>query len=174
MTEHKNRHLFEPTRVLLLHMNISLCFLGGCCSYVLLSDKSHAFCVKWSNSSHYIVSWYPSLSRVYVFGCTCFVHNLTPRKDKLTAKAFKFLFLEYSHFQKGYHCYSLELDWYFMSADVTFDQQLVSSSSVGISQADTILYVFHHPPTHSMERLILFHFWSFSFVSYLLVSITTA
>ncbi|RVW39612.1 Retrovirus-related Pol polyprotein from transposon RE1 [Vitis vinifera] len=43
-----------------------------------------------------------------VFGCTCFVHILTPGQDKLSAKAMKCLFLGYSRLQKGYRCYSLE------------------------------------------------------------------
>ncbi|RVX18320.1 Serine/threonine-protein kinase ATM [Vitis vinifera] len=44
-----------------------------------------------------------------VFGCTCFVHILTPGQDKLSAKAMKCLFLGYSRLQKGYRCYSLRL-----------------------------------------------------------------
>ncbi|RVW63719.1 putative mitochondrial protein [Vitis vinifera] len=35
-----------------------------------------------------------------VFGCTCFVHILTPGQDKLSAKAMKCLFLGYSRLQK--------------------------------------------------------------------------
>ncbi|RVW53343.1 Retrovirus-related Pol polyprotein from transposon RE1 [Vitis vinifera] len=53
-----------------------------------------------------------------VFGCTCFVHILTPGQDKLSAKAMKCLFLGYSRLQKGYRCYSLETHRYFISADV--------------------------------------------------------
>lgn len=39
------------------------------------------------------------------FGCTCFVHYLSPGKDKLSAKALKCIFLSYSQIQKGYHCF---------------------------------------------------------------------
>ncbi|RVW27628.1 Retrovirus-related Pol polyprotein from transposon TNT 1-94 [Vitis vinifera] len=52
-----------------------------------------------------------------VFGCTCFIHILTPEQDKLSAKAMKCLFLGYSRLQKGYRCYSLETHRYFISAD---------------------------------------------------------
>ena len=55
-----------------------------------------------------------------VFGCTCFVHILTPGQDKLSAKATKCIFLGYSRLQKGYHCYSSETHRYFPSVDVTF------------------------------------------------------
>ncbi|RVX02349.1 Retrovirus-related Pol polyprotein from transposon RE1 [Vitis vinifera] len=55
-----------------------------------------------------------------VFGCTCFVHILTPGQDKLSAKATKCIFLGCSRLQKGYRCYSFETHRYFLSADVTF------------------------------------------------------
>ena len=54
-----------------------------------------------------------------VFGCTCFVHNLTPGQDKLTAKSLKCVFLGYSRLQKGYRCFSPDLHRYITSADVT-------------------------------------------------------
>ena len=55
-----------------------------------------------------------------VFVCVCFVHILTPRQDKLSAKATKCVFLSYSRLQQGYHCYSLDTHRYFVFADVTF------------------------------------------------------
>ena len=65
-----------------------------------------------------------------VFGCTCFVHILNPRQDKLSAKATKCIFLGYSRLQKGYRCYSPQTHRYFLSADVTFfeDSPFFSSS----------------------------------------------
>ena len=64
------------------------------------------------------------------FGCTCFVHILTPGQDKLSAKATKCIFLGYSRLQKGYRCYSPQTHRYFHSADVTFfeDSPFFSSS----------------------------------------------
>nr|XP_009800403.1 PREDICTED: leucine-rich repeat extensin-like protein 2 [Nicotiana sylvestris] len=56
----------------------------------------------------------------HVFGSTCFVHNFTPGKDKLAPRALKCVFLGYSRKQKGYRCYSPDLQRYLMSADVTF------------------------------------------------------
>ena len=55
-----------------------------------------------------------------IFGCTCFVHILTPGQDKLSAKATKCIFLGYSRLQKAYRCYSPQTHRYFLSADVTF------------------------------------------------------
>lgn len=40
------------------------------------------------------------------FKCTCFVHILEVRKNKLSAKSMKCIFLRYSRYQKGYKCYN--------------------------------------------------------------------
>ncbi|RVW37979.1 Retrovirus-related Pol polyprotein from transposon TNT 1-94 [Vitis vinifera] len=94
VAERKNRHLVETARTLLLHSNIP--------HSLLFPDQPLYFLPP------------------RVFGCTCFVHILTPGQDKLSAKAMKCLFLGYSRLQKSYRCYSLETHQYFISADVTF------------------------------------------------------
>ena len=53
------------------------------------------------------------------FGCVCFVHVLTLGKGKLSAKTTKCVFLSYSRLQRGYCCYSLDTQQYFVFADVT-------------------------------------------------------
>ncbi|RVW38356.1 Retrovirus-related Pol polyprotein from transposon RE2 [Vitis vinifera] len=75
-----------------------------------------------------------------VFGCTCFVHILTPGQDKLSAKAMKCLFLGYSRLQKGYRCYSLETHRYFISADVTFfeDSPFFSTTSESLPVSEVL------------------------------------
>jgi hypothetical protein len=40
-----------------------------------------------------------------VFGSTCFVHDLSPGRDKLSPRAVKCVFLGYYRVQKGYQCY---------------------------------------------------------------------
>jgi len=44
---------------------------------------------------------------LHVFGFTCFVHDLIPSKDKLSA--IKYIFLEHSRIQKGYRSFSSQL-----------------------------------------------------------------
>ncbi|XP_073224771.1 uncharacterized protein [Cicer arietinum] len=55
-----------------------------------------------------------------VFGSTCFVHNLSPVLDKLSAQSHKCVFLGYHQSQKGYRCYSPTLHRYVTSVDGTF------------------------------------------------------
>ena len=75
-----------------------------------------------------------------VFGCTCFVHILTPGQDKLSAKATKCIFLGYSRLQKGYRCYSPQTHRYFLSADVTFfeDSPFFFSSSESLPVTEVL------------------------------------
>ena len=77
-----------------------------------------------------------------VFGCTCFVHILTPGQDKLSAKATKYIFLGYSKLPKGYHCYSPKTHRYFLSTDVTFFKD---SPSFSFSKSLTISEVLPLP-----------------------------
>ena len=55
-----------------------------------------------------------------VFGCVYFVHILTPGQDKLSVNATKCVFLGYSRLQRGYRCYSPDINRYFIYADVSF------------------------------------------------------
>ena len=75
----------------------------------------------------------------HVFGCVCFVHILTLGQDKLSAKATKCVFLGYSRLQRGYRCYSPDINRYFISADVTFFED--SSSSVAYPPVSVVLSI---------------------------------
>ena len=90
----------------------------------------------------------------YVFGCVCFVHILTTGQDKLSAKATKCVFLGYSRLQRDYHCYSPNINRYFIFANVTFFEDS-SFSSVAHPPVSNVLYIpfvlpspyFPSPPT---------------------------
>ena len=121
VAEHKNRHLVETTRTLLLHHTVPQHFWGDAIltacylinhmsSFVLGDQVSHS--LLFSNQPLFCLP-------PRVFGCTCFVHILTPGQDKRFAKATKCIFPGYSRLQCGYHCYSLDTHRYFVSADVT-------------------------------------------------------
>ncbi|RVW13831.1 Retrovirus-related Pol polyprotein from transposon RE1 [Vitis vinifera] len=122
VAERKNRHLVETTRTLLLHSHIP--------HSLLFPDQPLYFLPP------------------RVFGCTCFVHILTPGQDKLSAKAMKCLFLGYSRLQKGYRCYSLETHRYFISADVTFfeDSPFFSTTSESLPVSEILPIPIVSPP----------------------------
>ncbi|RVW66315.1 Retrovirus-related Pol polyprotein from transposon TNT 1-94 [Vitis vinifera] len=122
VAERKNRHLVETARTILLHSNIP--------HSLLFPDQPLYFLPP------------------RVFGCTCFVHILTPGQDKLSAKAMKCLFLGYSRLQKGYRCYSLETHRYFISADVTFfeDSPFFSTTFESLPVSEVLPIPIVSPP----------------------------
>ena len=132
VAECKDRHLIETTRTLLLHYHVPFHFWGDVVlTTCYLINRMPSF-VLHDQIPHSLL--FPDQPLYFlpprVFGCTCFVHILTPRQDKLSAKATKCIFLGYSRLQKGYHCYSPQTHRYFISADVTFfeDSPFFSSS----------------------------------------------
>ena len=120
--ERKNRHLLETARSLMLNSNVPTHHWGDAVltTYFLINRTPSS---SLENQIPYsIVFPHDPLFHVSpkVFGCTCFVHDLSPGLDKLSARSVKCVFLGYSCLQKGYKCYSPTMRRYYMSADVTF------------------------------------------------------
>ncbi|XP_077222215.1 uncharacterized protein LOC143856063 [Tasmannia lanceolata] len=104
------------------------CFLANLLPSSLLSNRSPFSVLHPSGDP------FPLLPKV--FGCVCFVQDLTPGLDKLAPRAIKCVFLGYSRTQKGYRCYSPQLRRKFISADVSFFEDtpyFPASSSLPVS-----------------------------------------
>ncbi|RVW73598.1 Retrovirus-related Pol polyprotein from transposon TNT 1-94 [Vitis vinifera] len=146
VAERKNRHLVETARTLLLHSHVPFRFWGDVVLTACYLINRMPSSVLHDQIPHSLL--FPDQPLYFlpprVFGCTCFVHILTPGQDKLSAKAMKCLFLGYSRLQKGYRCYSLETHRYFISADVTFfeDSPLFSTTSESLPISE----VYHRRP----------------------------
>ena len=74
-----------------------------------------------------------------VFGCVSLVHNHSSNRHKLDPRAHMCIFLDYSHTQKGYQCYSPLLRKHFVSADVTFFEDVSYYSPKGGQLQESIL-----------------------------------
>ena len=101
VVEHKNRHLVETTHTLLFHHKVSQrswgdAILAAC----YLINRMPSFVIH-DKISHSII--FPNQPLFClpprVFGCVYFVHILTPGQDKLSAKATKCVFHDYSRLQ---------------------------------------------------------------------------
>lgn len=57
-----------------------------------------------------------------VFASKCYVRDVRPYLSNIYPKALKFVFLGYSHLQKGYQCYYIEVGRYLVSTDVVFSE----------------------------------------------------
>ncbi|RVW32132.1 Retrovirus-related Pol polyprotein from transposon TNT 1-94 [Vitis vinifera] len=142
VAERKNRHLVETARTILLHSNVPFRFWGDAVLTACYLINRMPSSVLHDQIPHSLL--FPNQPLYFlpprVFGCTCFVHILTPRQDKLSAKAMKCLFLGYSRLQKGYRCYSLETHRYFISVDVTFfeDSPFFSTTSESLPVSEVL------------------------------------
>ena len=132
VAESKNRHLIETTRTLLLHYHVPFRFWGDIVFTACYLINRMPSSVLHAQIPHSLL--FPNQPLYFlpprVFGCTCFVHILTPGQDKLSAKATKCIFLGYSLLHKDYRCYSPQTHRYFLSTNVTFfeDSPFFSSS----------------------------------------------
>ena len=135
IAERKNRHLVETTRTLLLHGNVPLRFWGDAvltACYLINRMPSSVLNNKIPHSILFPNSpLHPIPPRV--FGSTCFVHNLSPGLDKLSARSLKCVFLGYHRSKKGYRCYSHTLQRYLISADVTFFESVPYFASTQVT-----------------------------------------
>ncbi|RVX05810.1 Retrovirus-related Pol polyprotein from transposon TNT 1-94 [Vitis vinifera] len=146
VAERKNRHLVKTARTILLHGNVPFRFWGDVVLTACYLINRMPSSVLHDQIPHSLL--FPDQPLYFlpprVFGCTCFVHILTPGQDKLSAKAMKCLFLGYSRLQKGYRCYSLETHRYFISADVTFCENSPFFSTT--SESLPVSEVYHRRP----------------------------
>ena len=150
VAERKNRHLVETARTLLLYSHVPFRFWGDAILTACYLINRMPSSVLHDQIPHSLL--FPDQPLYFlpprVFGCTCFVHILTPGQDKLSAKAMKCLFLGYSRLQKGYRCYSLETHRYFISADVTFfeDSPFFSTTSESLPVSEVLPIPIVSPP----------------------------
>ena len=105
ITERKNRHLVETAGTLLLNANIPVHYWG----YAVLNTNFLINGIPYSTLDNKIpLSVISPNEPLYhlsprVFGCTCFVHDVSLRLDKLSERTIKCVFLGYPIFRKGIH-----------------------------------------------------------------------
>ena len=162
VAERKNRHLVETTRTFLLRHKVPQRFWGDAILTACYLINRMPSSVLHDQIPHSILL--PTQPFFYlppcVFDCVCFVHILTPRQDKLSAKATKCVFLGYSRLQRAYRCYSPGTNRYFISADVTFFKDSSFFSSAVRPSVPNVLSIplvlpspdFPSPPTEVVTR----------------------
>ena len=142
VAERKNRHLVETARTLLLHHKVPQRFWGDAILAACYLINRMPSSVLHDQIPHFILLLTQPLFYLppRVFGCVCFVHILTPRQDKISAKAMKCVFLGYSRLQRGYRYYFPDTNRYFISADVIFFEDSSFSSVVRPSPPDVLAW----------------------------------
>ena len=146
VAERKNRHLNETTHTLLLHHKVPQRFWGDAIFAACYLINRRSSSVLHDQIPHSIICPNQPLFCLppRVFSCVCFVHIFTLGQNKLSAKATKCVFLNYSHLQRGYRCYSPNTHRYFIFADVTFFE-------------NSFMFPTTHPPSSAVISLPLLY-----------------
>uniref|UniRef100_A0A2N9GSX8 Integrase catalytic domain-containing protein n=1 Tax=Fagus sylvatica TaxID=28930 RepID=A0A2N9GSX8_FAGSY len=141
IAERKNGPILAITRALMLQMNVPKLFWADAvltAAYLLNRMPSRILKGK-SPFEMFFPGKNPFSVPPRVFGCVSFVHNHSPNRDKLDPRAHKCIFLGYSRTQKGYRCYSPSLRKHFVSADVTFFEDIPYYSPQGRQLQESML-----------------------------------
>jgi transposase InsO family protein len=141
IAERKNGPILAIARALMLQMNVPKIFWADAvltAAYLLNRMPSRILKGK-SPFEMFFPGKNPFSVPPRVFGCVSFVHNHSPNRDKLDPRAHKCIFLGYSRTQKGYRCYSPSLRKHFVSADVTFFEDIPYYSPQGRQLQESML-----------------------------------
>jgi transposase InsO family protein len=141
IAERKNGPILAIARALMLQMNVPKIFWADAvltASYLLNRMPSRILKGK-SPFEMLFPGKNPFSVPPRVFGCVSFVHNHSPNRDKLDPRAHKCIFLGYSRTQKGYRCYSPSLRKHFVSANVTFFEDIPYYSPQGRQLQESML-----------------------------------
>ncbi|RVW30369.1 Retrovirus-related Pol polyprotein from transposon TNT 1-94 [Vitis vinifera] len=128
VTERKNGHLLNTTRVLLFQGNIPKSYwVEAVLTATYMINRIPSQVLDNKSPVEILKSFYPHFKTSNgltprVFGCTAFVHVHSQHRDKLDPRAIKCVFLGYSSTQKGYKCYNPSAIKFYISANVTFTE----------------------------------------------------
>ncbi|RVW96782.1 Retrovirus-related Pol polyprotein from transposon RE1 [Vitis vinifera] len=161
VAERKNRHLLETARALMFQMKVPKQFWADAVSTACFLINRMPTVVLKGDIPYKVIhpqkSLFPLAPRI--FGCTCYVRDTRPFVTKLDPKALQCVFLGYSRLQKGYRCFSPDLNKYLVSTDVVFseDTSFFSSPTSSASEEDEewlVYQVVNSRPTVGQSSVV--------------------
>jgi transposase InsO family protein len=129
IAERKNGHLLESTRAFMFQKNVPKSFWGeAVLTATHLINRLPSRVLGFKSPMEILSTFYPNLHTTNnlvprIFGCVSFVHIHSQSRGKLDPRALKCVFVGYSSTQKGYKCYHPPSKKFYVSADVTFNEQ---------------------------------------------------
>ncbi|RVW98450.1 Retrovirus-related Pol polyprotein from transposon RE1 [Vitis vinifera] len=156
VAERKNRHLLETARALMFQMKVPKQFWADAVSTACFLINRMPTVVLKGDIPYKVIhpqkSLFPLAPRI--FGCTCYVRDTRPFVTKLDPKALQCVFLGYSRLQKGYRCFSPDLNK-MACVSSGYSRPTVGQSSVVDSDASLAPSgpVVHIPPAPAKPPL---------------------
>ncbi|XP_027769955.1 uncharacterized protein LOC114075978 [Solanum pennellii] len=110
----------SKSRALMFHSEMPIRFWGNCVKTIsYLNNRMPTTVLQGKSPYELLYKRAPNLEHLRVFGCQCFV-SVLPRRDKLSPRAKRSVFIGYLETQKGYKVMDLETHVIFVSREVTF------------------------------------------------------
>lgn len=124
VVERKHKHLLKMERALKLQSHVPSRFWGDCVqTAAYLINRLPTAVLNGKSPYELLFGHTPRLDHLKVFGCLCFA-SVLPRGNKFEARARKAVLLGFSTTQKGYKLYDLDNKSFFVSGDVTFQEEV--------------------------------------------------
>ena len=120
--ERKHRYLLEVARALRFQGHIPIKFWGHCvltAAYIINRLPSQT--LEGKSPYEAFFGKKPCITHLRTFGCLCFASTL-PRIDKFAPRAVRSVFMGYSSVTKGYVCFDLQKQKFFLNRDVIFHE----------------------------------------------------
>ncbi|WVZ82886.1 hypothetical protein U9M48_030094 [Paspalum notatum var. saurae] len=111
VAERKNRHLLEVARSMMYTMNVpKFLWSEAVLTATYLINRIPSRVLNMKTPHEMLFGKNEFIVPLKLFGCTCFVRDHRPSVGKLDPRAVKCIFVGYSSVQKGYKCWSPNLD----------------------------------------------------------------
>lgn len=123
LAERKHRHVIETTITLLQHASLPSNFwFFGCQTAFYLINRMPIPILQ--NKSHFeaLYGKLSIISHLKIFGCSCFPFLKPYNATKLQPKTTKCVFLGYASQYKGYICFDVSRNKYYISRHVVFNE----------------------------------------------------
>ena len=106
VAEHKNRHLLDVVRTLLIESSgPSKFWVEALSNVVYLINRLPMQTLLYDSPYLCLFGNHPEYQSLHTFGCVCFVHLPPTERHKFTAQSTRCAFMGYSNAQKGFVCY---------------------------------------------------------------------
>jgi len=120
--ERQNRSIFDRVRTVLIDAGLPLSLFAEAVNYIVYTKNRNSTSAL-TNTTPYEVRFNkkPDISRLRPFGCKAYVYDHSPKRKKLSPRAFEGVFVGYADSQKAYRIYIPKKRTIVCSVHVRFD-----------------------------------------------------
>lgn len=121
--ERKHRHILDVSRSFLFQANLPMKFWReSLLTAAHVINRTPSSVLKGKTPYEFLYGQPPSYDAVRIFGFLCFAHLASRDKDKFGERSRKCIFVGYPYGKKGWKLYDIEINEFFISRDVVFDE----------------------------------------------------